>query len=537
MNYNPIPYRRLGTMIDCSRNAVMKVETLKKWIDITSDLGFNCVMLYMEDTYEVNNNPYFGLGRGRYSKAELKEINDYALTKGVELIPCIQTLAHLNALVDWPYYGDIVDCNDIILVGDEKVYELIDNMFASLSECLTTKHINIGMDEAHMITRGKYYDLHGDCDRTAVLVEHIKRVAEIGAKYGFTLSMWSDMFFRIASNGSYYNTNFKVSDDFKKLIPENVDLVYWDYYHKDKNHYDKMLKAHNKMKDSTWFAGGLWTWTGFAPNNTFSIQSSKCALQSCEKNGIKDIFFTLWGDDSAECSKFSTLPALFYVSEFIKGNRSLKSIKEKFKAKYNISFDRFMLLDLTNGGKPINPSKYIFYNDLFNGRMDSLILDGTAETHKKLARKLNLVKNNEEWGYLFATLGALSETVALKADLGFKIREAYSNRDINAFKSLIKDCKKLIKQAKVFYNNFRNQWLLENKSNGFDVQNIRVGGYIARLEHCTKMLQDFVDGKIDRIDELEEERLDLLGRGNDFVKEDIFFNSFRRTFTANVLSH
>ena len=29
MNYNPIPYRRLGTMIDCSRNAVMKVETLK----------------------------------------------------------------------------------------------------------------------------------------------------------------------------------------------------------------------------------------------------------------------------------------------------------------------------------------------------------------------------------------------------------------------------------------------------------------------------------------------------------------------------
>ena len=84
---NKIKFRRFGTMIDCSRNAVMNVTSVKKWIDITSDLGYNSLLLYTEDTYEVDNQPYFGYMRGRYSKNELKELDAYAKSKGIELIP------------------------------------------------------------------------------------------------------------------------------------------------------------------------------------------------------------------------------------------------------------------------------------------------------------------------------------------------------------------------------------------------------------------------------------------------------------------
>ena len=35
-------------------------------------------MLYTEDTYEVDNEPYFGYMRGRYSADELRELDDYA---------------------------------------------------------------------------------------------------------------------------------------------------------------------------------------------------------------------------------------------------------------------------------------------------------------------------------------------------------------------------------------------------------------------------------------------------------------------------
>ncbi len=529
-------YNILGTMVDCSRNGVMKVETLKKWIDLTASMGYNVVMLYTEDTYEVNENPYFGYARGRYSKDELKEIDKYAISKGVEIIPCIQTLAHLNAIVRWPAYKSMIDCNDILLIGDENVYTLIDNMFASISSCLSSRTINIGMDEAHMIARGKYYDLHGDCNRTKILVEHLTRVAEIAKKYGYKITMWSDMFFRLALNGQYYSPDLEVPDELRNMIPDNVELVYWDYYSKDKTKYDNMLQVHNKIKKNSWFAGGIWTWTGFTPLNQFSIDATKAALYGCENNGVQNIIFTMWGDDSAECSKFSTIPALFYISEYIKGNQSDKDIKDKFKEKFGISFDQFMALDLTSNAEIVNPSKYVLFNDLFNGLMDTVITDNMAMEHKKLSRKLARLKNHENWGYLFDTAKALCDVVALKADMGIRIRQAYFKKDMDALKIIISDCKKLKKLVEVFYEKFEKQWMIENKGNGFDVQDIRIGGIIARIKHCTERLEKFVNGEISKIDEIEEVPLDFFGNGTEYIKEDKEINSFQEIFTANRLS-
>ena len=64
----------LGVMLDCSRNAVLKVETVKQYACLLKKMGYNTLMLYTEDTYEVENQPYFGHLRGRYSKVELKEM-------------------------------------------------------------------------------------------------------------------------------------------------------------------------------------------------------------------------------------------------------------------------------------------------------------------------------------------------------------------------------------------------------------------------------------------------------------------------------
>ena len=128
-----IPFEHFGTMLDCSRNAVYTVKALKRWIDLTPDLGYNTLMLYTEDTYEVENQPYFGHFRGRYSREELQEIDAYAKERGMELIPCIQTLAHLNALMRWPQYMAIRDTDDILLAEDERTYQLIEDMFRSLA--------------------------------------------------------------------------------------------------------------------------------------------------------------------------------------------------------------------------------------------------------------------------------------------------------------------------------------------------------------------------------------------------------------------
>ena len=234
-------FRRLGMMLDCSRNAVMSVQSIKKWIDVVSDMGYNTVLLYTEDTYEVDNQPYFGYLRGKYSQKELREIDDYAAEKGMEVIPCIQTLAHLKTLFHWPVYEDIHDCEDILLAEDEKTYALIEDIFATVAKTFRTKTINIGMDEAHMLGLGKYLDKHGFEDRFEILQNHMIKVAKMAEKYDFELLIWGDMFFRLENKGVYYVDEFHATDKMRQKVPHNVQLIYWDYYSTDKKHYDRMI--------------------------------------------------------------------------------------------------------------------------------------------------------------------------------------------------------------------------------------------------------------------------------------------------------
>lgn len=185
----------IGLMIDCSRNSVMNLQALKKLIPVLAKAGYTTLQLYTEDTYEVNDEPYFGYLRGRYSKQELKELDAFALSYRIELIPCIQTLAHLRAIFRWPEYQNINDTADILLVGEERTYKLLENIFDTLKECFSSRRVNIGMDEAHALGQGRYAQLHGCRERSEIMAEHLKRVNEIANSRGFTCCMWSDMFF------------------------------------------------------------------------------------------------------------------------------------------------------------------------------------------------------------------------------------------------------------------------------------------------------------------------------------------------------
>ena len=98
--------RELGVMIDCSRNAVISVPALKNFIKIIAEFGYDYVGLYTEDTIEVEGEPYFGYQRGRLTASEIKEADAFAREHGMELRPYIQTLAHINQIVDYADYAD-----------------------------------------------------------------------------------------------------------------------------------------------------------------------------------------------------------------------------------------------------------------------------------------------------------------------------------------------------------------------------------------------------------------------------------------------
>lgn len=80
---------------------------------------------------------------------------------GIEMIPCVQTLAHLRTVLRWPAMMEYRDDEDILIVEEEKTYRLIDAMLKSLSEMYTSRRIHLGMDEAFYMGYGNYRKKNG----------------------------------------------------------------------------------------------------------------------------------------------------------------------------------------------------------------------------------------------------------------------------------------------------------------------------------------------------------------------------------------
>lgn len=527
-------FKSLGVMLDCSRNAVMKVDELKRYITVLNKMGYNQFQLYTEETYEVEGEPFFGYHRGRYTVEELQEIDAFCASINVELIPNIQTLAHLWSALHWDAYEKIRDTGDILLVDDEATYTFIENLFKSLRKAFRSNKVHIGMDEAHELGRGAYMDKHGEVDRSEILLSHLKRVCAIAEKYGFEPMMWSDMFYRLANGGEYFVSNATFSPEIREKIPENLTLVYWDYYGTNRKNYDGMIKGHKMLSDKIAFAGGAWKWAGFASHNTYSLRSTKAAIPSCIENGIKDVIFTCWGDNGAECSAWAILPSLCYGACLAQGITKMADVKAKFQEWTGYSFDDFMMLDLPDrlsDDLTINPSKYTLYNDCFMGLFDRNISEKDAKVYATNARRLkNAAKRTGEYAYIFENLSNLCSLLSIKVDLGIRTKEAFFSGNMDAVETIIKDYNKTIKKLEIFYDSFKMQWFKENKPHGFDVQDIRLGGLMMRLRSCRDRLIAYTKGEIDDIPELHDETLVFR------LDRHINYNNWEHSVTANRMN-
>ena len=530
--------KTLGVMIDMSRNAVMSMEGLYRFLPLLKKMGYNCVMLYTEDTYEVEGEPFFGYMRGRYSKAELRELDAYAASLGIELIPCIQTLAHLATFLRWNKVP--TDTKDILLVDDERTYELIDRCFASMSESLKSRKIHVGMDEAHMLGRGNHLDIHGYEKVSVLMKRHLDRVCEIAKKYNYEPLIWSDMYFREWNNGGYFTTE-KVPKEYENSINPDVIPVYWDYYRSKQSDYDAMIENHHKLSKKLWFAGGIWSWAGMIPSNELSLYTMKPALDSCKSHKVKDIFFTMWGDDGGECSHFAQLPALFYLAQYANGNTDEEKIKRKFKSLIGIDFDEFMQIDEPNfvqGNRrwtgwdcAANPSKYMLFSDYFIGYLDCTLDEKTdfRAYYTEMSKKLSATaKKSRRYGYVFDTAAKLCDVLALKFDLGVRTRKAYKSGDKAELLRLANDeYARLPKLIDIYARAFERQWFADNKPYGFELQDARLGGLIRRTDACRRRILDYVNGKLERIDELEEELLEFAEQG-----KPLHYNNAYKTATT-----
>lgn len=508
-------------MADVSRNAVMNMKSIKRMIRYMALMGYSSFMLYTEDTFEVEGYPYFGHMRGRYSKEELREVDDYAYGFGIEVIPCIQTLAHLSAALRWREMRPITDTSDILLVGDEGTYAFIDAMLKTCKECFRSKKINIGMDEAADLGLGRYLRKNGYRNQHEIMLEHLNKVTKMCHDMGYHPMIWSDMFFRmVIPGGGYYSRDVEIPQHIIDLVPEGLTIIYWDYYKKDAPYFSHMVDCHLKFKNNPIaFAGGAWKWSGFAPNNKYSIRFTEMQMKVCREKGLGDIIVTCWGDDGAEAAQFSALGGIVYFAEAVyTESPDNATLNRRALECVGISYDDLLVLDDVNrmpnidiSDEMINPSKYLLYNDPIGGLMDAHLVPGeTGKAFGENAEKLEALADHPIHGYLYDTMAKLCRVLEVKAELSLNIRNAYKEGDrevlAKAANDIIPEC---IERLEAFIEAFRYQWYYENKTFVFANHEIRLGGLKERLSSAASLLRSYLAGDIEKIEELEQPVLEF----------------------------
>lgn len=503
-------FETCGMMVDVSRNAVLTVESVKKLIVYMAKMGLNMLMLYTEDTYQMEKYPYFGYMRGAYTQEELGEIVDYADRFGIEVIPCIQTLGHLSRALQWDSAGSIKDTEDILLVDEPETYEFIEEMFRTCRSCFKTNRIHIGMDEAFNLGLGRYLSKHGYHPRFELFSRHLIRVLEIAKKYGFRPMIWGDMTYDCPD-----------PEKLKELIsPEDVELVYFDYYKVTEAPYEKEIKWFRGMGYEPLFAGGIQTWNTLSVNYEATFTTMDPALKACLNNGVKEVFAALWGDDGTECSMFTSLLGMQLFAEYhYVGEHSKEHLARMFQICTGYDAEAFMQLSTDTFGEVLPEylvpptysagiSKMIFYQDVLQGLVDkNLELFDFKSFYGKQMEKFKTLPAQVGLEYLFDHHGLYLDILYRKCDIGIRLKAAYEKRDTPVLQEIREELTQLVSAYEAFHEDTARIWYQNHKAFGFEVLDFRLAGITARVKRAAQRLQAYLDGSISSIPELEAERL------------------------------
>jgi hexosaminidase len=518
-------FERVEAMVDLSRNAVYTLAEMKRFLCRLALMGYTGCQMYMEDTYELPGYPYWGYMRGRYSTKELKELDDFAAGLGLELVPCIQTLAHLRTALRWNYIQPMRDTPDILMVGSEETEELLDAVLGHLSRTFRSRRIHVGMDEAVELGAGRYRQKYGYASHRELMKRHLETVCRLCTKYGLEPMMWDDMLFRDDTPAmEYYCDSAPVTPKQKAEYPKNLQFVYWDYYHgDDEAHYSRQIKRRGCL--DVVFAGGVWKWGGWVPNHTVSFGNVSASLAACKKHGVKTVFATLWGDDGAETPLDTTLPGLAYFGMLCYGDARPEETDGFCQLLSGTAFEDYMLMErfddrpgtLCGNVESLTPHKLILYgdmaSDLFVPSFSNTVKELEAH-YRGLIPLLQAARERSEDSRMkavFKMYEALADVLARKLQIHGMLRPAYESGGREQIAGVMERMQGFEEAVSQLHRLTVPVWGQACKGQGLEVMDLRLGGLIARCQSLRMRMQAYLDGELDCLSELEDELLPYAG--------------------------
>ncbi len=170
-----------------------RMPTLKRYIDWAVRFKANMIGFELEDKFSYPSNPIIG-APGAFTPAELQEIVNYGLERFIQVVPVIQSPAHMSYVLKHPQFAHLRadDNNYQSDLCNEETYKLIFQMYDDV--IAATKGIDyffVSTDEVYYAGIGKTCKLpYTPANRSAAWADFAIRARDHLARHNRRMLAW-----------------------------------------------------------------------------------------------------------------------------------------------------------------------------------------------------------------------------------------------------------------------------------------------------------------------------------------------------------
>lgn len=499
----------LGILLDCGHNATVTPEHFRVWLRRLALLGYNVAMVYTEAGYRLPDEPAFGYKRGSYTLEQMRALDEYAATLGIEMIGSIQALGHLEQVLKWSPYLGLRDTEHTLLVGDSGTAALVEKMIAFWTEAFRSRRLHVGMDETYDLGRGRSLDLHGYRPGLELYTEHLRLVAQTCERHGIRPIVWSDVLFKLAGGATHYDSSSRIPDEIRTALPRNVDLAYWDYYSPDQQHYRDRIEAHRALGYEPVMTSAVWSWPTPWHNWQHTEQFGGACVAACRESGVREMVFSMWSDDGAFWDLDSSLAGVTLMAEHCYGDGSVDeaALAGRFAAVCGSDLAAHRAASRMNDRLQVcgvlwdDPLQATYLRYAARESLD--VLRDASGHYRDVADELAGREDDASAGDLGHAL-IVAEFLAAKTALAARLFDAYDTEDRAALQAVRADVAGIVPLIETLAESFRRRWLACCQPFGLEVIQIRFAGQAARYRELDRRLGEYLAGETETIAEIEE---------------------------------
>ena len=318
-----------GFYQDISRGRVLRLESLKKLVDLLCEYKINEFQLYIEHTYLFRNLSEAWRDEDPLEAEDILELDAYCRARHIELIPSLATFGHMYQILSTKTCCDLCELQD----SEKKPFsysyairrhtinptlpaslELVKGMISEYRALFTSRKFNICCDET--------FDLCSDRSTAAAEKEgahtlYIRYLAELCRwllDQGVTPLFWGDV--------------LGVVPDSYKQLPEGVICLNWGY---EPDYPEDEIRNLSKLGAAQYACPGVSTWSHMTPLLADSFSNIRAMCRYAHQYGAIGMLNTDWGDWGHICDPAFSTPGILYGAAF-SWNAEERSMEEMNEA-------------------------------------------------------------------------------------------------------------------------------------------------------------------------------------------------------------